>query len=148
MRLIGWGALFGLGLFTVPFMAVSMIGLLFSPASAGYLLFSLPVVMASGAVVGTACGALAAAIAPLARKSTSLTRTLLQCSALYAVALSVAATILVLVFVPADWVLTTVSVVVVVIVLATGLSTWGFLVERRRAIRAANPWPGNAPQPR
>ncbi|MFB9954118.1 hypothetical protein [Cellulomonas denverensis] len=129
-------------------MAVSLIGLLFSPESAGYLLFSLPVAMASGAVAGTACGALAAAIAPFARKSTSLTRALLQCSALYAVALSVAATILVVVFVSADWVLTTVSVVVVVIVLATGLAIWGFALEWRRARRAAYVWPHTARHPR
>ncbi|GIG36949.1 hypothetical protein [Cellulomonas pakistanensis] len=73
----------------VRYLTVAGLGALYYPESLGYLLFSVPVVVVSGAVVGVLCGAVAAAVAPLARRGRSADVALLRCAALYVVAVTV-----------------------------------------------------------
>ncbi len=136
MRLIGWGALWGLGLFLVPFTAISAVGLVHEPMSVGYLIFALPVVGAAGALTGALSGALAAVIAPLARKGAPTHMRLVACAVLYFFALTLATTVLFLIFVPADARPGQAPAVPIATLIATGLSTWGFGRERRRALRS------------
>lgn len=135
MRLIGWGALWGLSLFIAPFLAISASGILFNPSSIGYLLFALPVVAVAGVTVGALGGALAAAIAPLARKGPAA-RALTRCAVLYLLALAAAAAVLVLLFVPAEVRTSFAALVPVVAVIGTALATWGLDRDRRRHLRA------------
>lgn len=146
MRLIGWGALWGLGVFLVPFVAFAAIGLVHEPQAVGYLLSSLPVVGAAGAVTGVLGGALAAAIAPLTRTGASTPARLTLCAVLYCVALTIAVAALFVIAVPADARPGQAPVVPIVCLIGTGLATWGFSRERRRARRITlTPPPPPAP---
>lgn len=133
MRLIGWGTLWGLGLFAVPFTAVSAVGLLFSPGSVIYFVLSLPVVVITGGAAGALGGALAAALAPFGRRGAVLARALGWCAAAYFVVLTVASAVLFLLLVPAGARPGQAPAVPVVTLIATGLATWGLALERRRA---------------
>ncbi|WP_282944815.1 hypothetical protein [Cellulomonas endometrii] len=140
MRLIGWGALWGFGLFTAPFLGISAIGLIFNPTSVGYLLFAVPVVAISGATAGALGGALTAAIAPLARTGQSTGTALARCVVVYFLSLTIAVTVPFLLFVPEELMLGLALLIPVVVLIATGLATWGFALDRRRAIRAGTVW--------
>ncbi|HYQ76329.1 hypothetical protein [Cellulomonas sp.] len=145
MRLIGWGAIWGAGLFLVPYLAVSALGVLVNPAGAGYLLFSLPVVVVTGvpagATAGALGGALAAAVAPLARRGATAVPALAGSAAAYFAALTPAVVVGVLLLAPAYARLELAALSPVVTLGATGLATWGLAQERRRAARAAVPVP-------
>lgn len=137
MRLVGWGALWGTGLFVLPFLAVAALGSLADPIGAGYVVFSLPIVVIVGAVSGTIGGALAAAIAPLARRGPTPGPALARCAVLYFGALAVVAVVALLALPPADagaWAV----VLPVPLLVATALATWGFATARRRARRAGD----------
>jgi hypothetical protein len=118
--------------------AISTVGLVHEPMSVGYLIFALPVVGAAGAVSGALSGALAAVIAPLARKGASTHARLVMCAVLYFCALTLAATVLFLIFVPADARPGQAPAVPVATLVATGLAIWGFVRERRRTLHSAN----------
>lgn len=137
MRLIGWGAIWGTGVFLVPFLAVSALGVLFNPVGAGYLLFSLPVVAVAGATAGVLGGALAAAVAPLARRGAAAGPSLAGSAAAYFAVLTPAVVVGVLLFAPAYARIELAVVSPLVTLGATGLATWGLARERRRAAHAA-----------
>lgn len=136
MRLIGWGTLWGLGVFLVPFVTIAAIGLIHEPQSVVYLVSSLPVVGAAGAVTGVLGGALAAALAPLARTGASTPARLALCAVLYCVALTIAVAALFMIAVPADARPGQAPVVPIVSLIGTALATSGFAQGRRRARRA------------
>jgi hypothetical protein len=117
-------------------MAISAVGVIFNPTSLGYLLFALPVVAVSGATAGALGGALAAAIAPLARRGQSVGRALTRCAVVYFLSLTIAVAVPFLLLVPEDLRLGLAVLIPVAGVMATGLATWGFSLDRRRAIRA------------
>jgi hypothetical protein len=121
-------------------MAVSAIGLLFSPGSVIYAVIALPVVIVTGGTAGALGGALAAAFAPLARRTTASAGTLAWCAVAYFVMLTAAFAVLFLLLVPADARPGQAPAVPLVTLIATGLATWGLVLERRRAARPAQAW--------
>lgn len=144
MRLTGWGALWGLGLFLVPFTAISAVGVLFNPASIGYLVFALPVVAVAGATTGALGGGLASVTALILRNDRPSRRTLTRRAIVYLVVMTIAVTALFLLFVPADARPGQAPAIPVVVLSATGLATWGFARDRRRAMRAESTWTPHA----
>jgi len=128
----------------MPFLAVSVLGILFNPEGAGFLLFSLPVVAVSGAGVGAICGALAAAVVPISRKANAMGPALALGATVYFVTLTIVAAVLFLALVPADFRPWAIFIPLLTLI-ATGLATWGFAVDRRRITPAPNNWVPNPP---